>query len=78
MRRLILTSRFKRSLRKYVKNNQPLKKEIEKTLKQNVVACEWITKLSTSGSFHGSSFNDHFYNQFTAVISIPTKISDIQ
>ncbi|NEQ95457.1 MAG: type II toxin-antitoxin system mRNA interferase toxin, RelE/StbE family [Cyanothece sp. SIO2G6] len=33
-RKLVLTSRFKRSLRKFVKNNQRLSNQIEKTLLQ--------------------------------------------
>ncbi len=46
MRRLILTSRFKRSLRKYVKNNQSLREDIEKTLKQMQIDI-FATNLST-------------------------------
>lgn len=55
MRKLVLTSRFKRSLRKFIKNDQRLRKQIEETLRQ-MEADLFASSLSThrlKGEFMG-------------------------
>ncbi|NER97102.1 MAG: type II toxin-antitoxin system mRNA interferase toxin, RelE/StbE family [Symploca sp. SIO1B1] len=55
MRKLVLTSRFKRSLRKFVKNNEGLRLQIEETLRQMEVEL-FASNLSThrlKGEFEG-------------------------
>jgi addiction module RelE/StbE family toxin len=55
MRKLVLTSRFKRSLRKFVKRDQRLQAQIEDTLKQMEIDL-FAAKLSThrlKGEFEG-------------------------
>jgi mRNA interferase YafQ len=46
MRKLVLTSRFKRSLRKFVKRDKRLQAQIEDTLKQMEIDL-FAAKLST-------------------------------
>jgi addiction module RelE/StbE family toxin len=43
MRKIVLTSRFKKSLRKYIKGNKHLEKQVEETLKQMVIDLSAIT-----------------------------------
>jgi addiction module RelE/StbE family toxin len=46
MRKIVLTSRFKKSLRKYIKGNKYLEKQVEETLKQMVMDLS-ATNLAT-------------------------------
>jgi addiction module RelE/StbE family toxin len=55
MRKLVLTSRFKRSLRKFIKGDKRLQKQIEETLKQMEIDV-FATNLTThrlKGEFDG-------------------------
>jgi addiction module RelE/StbE family toxin len=55
MRKLVLTSRFKRSLRKFVKGDKRLRAQVEETLKQMEIDL-FASKLSThrlKGEFEG-------------------------
>jgi mRNA interferase YafQ len=55
MRKLVLTSQFKRALRKFIKGNQYLQTQIEKTLKQMEIDI-FAPNLAThklKGEFYG-------------------------